>query len=233
MTGSIDHADADARSAPRITSHPFALAVCLAALAGFVDATGFIAFNGLFVSFMSGNSTKGAVYAAGADTMVLEVARAIGTFVVGVVGGELVGGLSKRWGQPSVLLLEALLLAGAAAGCHFGQGAFVVASLLGLAMGVQNASVHKADGISVPLTYVTGTLVHAGRGVAHALTGKGPWSAVVPYVALWVGLVSGGIGGALVASRSQFVAMITAAGIATLLLVWTSVRAGLAAENAS
>ena len=37
------------------------LAVCLSALAGYVDATGFIRLGGFFVSFMSGNSTRLAV----------------------------------------------------------------------------------------------------------------------------------------------------------------------------
>lgn len=37
------------------------LAFCLAGLAGFVDAIGFLGSGGLFVSFMSGNSTRMAI----------------------------------------------------------------------------------------------------------------------------------------------------------------------------
>jgi uncharacterized membrane protein YoaK (UPF0700 family) len=35
-----------------------ALVVCLTLIGGYVDATAFVRFGGLFVSFMSGNSTR-------------------------------------------------------------------------------------------------------------------------------------------------------------------------------
>jgi len=43
-----------------------AAAVALAALAGFVDALGFLGLGGFFVSFMSGNTTRFGV-AVGSD----------------------------------------------------------------------------------------------------------------------------------------------------------------------
>ena len=45
----------------RYDSRRWFLAACLAALAGYVDAIGFLKLGGLFVSFMSGNSTRLAV----------------------------------------------------------------------------------------------------------------------------------------------------------------------------
>lgn len=41
--------------------HERTLAVLLSALAGYVDSLGFLQLGGLFVSFMSGNSTRLAV----------------------------------------------------------------------------------------------------------------------------------------------------------------------------
>ena len=207
--------------------HAFALAVCLAALAGFVDATGFITFDHLFVSFMSGNSTEGAVDVAGGSAHALVVGRAVAVFVGGVTLGELVGAAGGRWGRPLVLLVEVLCLwAAVAVGRGGGHGAGhdgALASLLGLAMGVQNASVHKADGISVALTYVTGTLVHVGRTAAGALRGAQPWGDILPYAGLWAGLVGGGVLGALVTRHDGGIALLVAAGFASALMAWTAV----------
>ncbi len=213
-----------------IKAHAFALAICLAALAGFVDATGFLAFDGLFVSFMSGNSTEGAVDVAAGSAHVVGVARAILVFVGGVTLGELVGAIDKRWGRPLVLLLEALCLWVAVG---LGHGGASVASLLGLAMGVQNASVHKADGISVALTYVTGTLVHVGRTLAGALRGAQPLGDLLPFAALWLGLVLGGVAGALVTRHDAGLALVVAAAFASALLTWTAVVAAASRKAGS
>ncbi len=45
------------------------LAAALAALAGYVDAIGFVKLGGLFVSFMSGNTTRMAVGLAGGSAV--------------------------------------------------------------------------------------------------------------------------------------------------------------------
>ena len=95
-----------------------AIAYCLSALAGFVDAIGFIGSGGFFVSFMSGNSTRFGVDAATASSHALVALGLIGAFVGGVTAGALVGRASGPRRQPAVLLMIAALLAGrrAAAG---------------------------------------------------------------------------------------------------------------------
>jgi uncharacterized membrane protein YoaK (UPF0700 family) len=50
-----------------LNRHVFFLAFCLSALAGCVDAIGFLELGGHFVSFMSGNSTRLSVSLAGGD----------------------------------------------------------------------------------------------------------------------------------------------------------------------
>lgn len=215
-----------------------ALAVALAALAGWVDATSFIHFRHLFVSFMSGNSTQGAVAAAGGDlARLLVFARTVALFVGGVAVAELVSAPAGRWGRLVVLALEGGVLAGAAAAAWRGGDELAVSSCLALAMGMQNAAVHKAGGISIGLTYVTGTLVQVGRRLAAALRGDGPWHGPVPFLALWTGLVCGGFGGALAAGRSLVLALGVAAAYCGLLsaavLVATALRrAGPRADRA-
>ena len=234
MTKAIDDAGECPRGedTSRGPTAAFALATTLAALAGFVDATGYIHFRHLFVSFMSGNSTQAMVAAAGGDLPTLEVVgRTIVLFVVGVTLGETVGVVSTRWGRSAVLLTETMLLGVALASLRLGWGEGWTSAALALAMGAQNAAVHKAGGISVALTYVTGTLVHVGRGIAKSLCGAAPWNAALPFVCLWVGLASGGLAGAIVADRSLALALVAAAGVCLVLLLWTSATAVIASEQ--
>lgn len=98
-------------------------------------------------------------------------------------------------------------------------------------MGVQNAAVHNAERISVAVTYVTGTLVHVGRSLAHAQRGMAPWHAALPFLGLWIGLASGGLVGAAVAGRSLALALTLAAGFGLVLLLWTVASAVIAPEE--
>ena len=98
-----------------------ALACALSALAGYVDGIGFLHLGGLFVSFMSGNSTRmGVSLAEGHWSNAAEALGLIALFVTGAAAGSLIvlGRGANR--QPSVLLVEALLLAAAALCYAFG-----------------------------------------------------------------------------------------------------------------
>lgn len=95
-----------------------------------------------------------------------------------------------------VLVFEALLLVAAVVANDWGVWLLLPALILAIAMGVQNAAIHRAGGISVALTYVTGTLVHFGRAIAGALTGTSSLKEGWPYLALWATLVIGAALGA-------------------------------------
>ena len=112
------------------------LACALSALAGYVDGIGFLHLGGLFVSFMSGNSTRmGVSLAEGHWLGAIEALGLVAMFVIGAAAGSLIvlGRGANR--QPWVLLAEALLLA-AAAPCH----AFDLPNVAIVpAMGMENA----------------------------------------------------------------------------------------------
>src|SRR6266404_5537224 len=89
-----------------------ALACALSALAGYVDAIGFLHLGGLFVAFMSGNSTRmGVSLAQGQWVTAAQALGLIALFVTGAAVGSLIvlGRGANR--QPRLLLAEALLLA--------------------------------------------------------------------------------------------------------------------------
>ena len=116
-----------------------ALACCLSAIAGYVDGIGFIHLGGLFVSFMSGNSTRLGVSAAAADwSTAVEATGLIVLFVVGAAAGSLIvlgRGIQR---QAMLLLVEAVLLVIAALCGRYGMASIGIAVMV-LAMGLENA----------------------------------------------------------------------------------------------
>lgn len=173
-----------------------ALACALSALAGYVDGIGFLHLGGLFVSFMSGNSTRmGVSLAEGHWWSAAEALSLIALFVAGAAAGSLIVLGRGAHRQPWVLLAEALLL-GAAALCYtFGLSNAAVAAIV-LAMGLENAVFQIDGGAGLGLTYVTGALVKVGQHIAGALTGGARW-AWAPNLLLWAALVAGSACGAL------------------------------------
>lgn len=177
-----------------------ALAIGLSALAGYVDAVGFIHLGGFFVSFMSGNSTRLGVGLIERSNDAALAGGLIALFVAGVVAGSLVGRFAKAHRRPAVLMLVTILLFNAASSAATGSTEAAVVAMV-LAMGAENA-VFEYDGeLQIGLTYMTGTLVKFGQRVAAAIMG-GPRFAWASYGLLWGGLVAGAVAGA--ASFSWF-----------------------------
>jgi len=199
------------------------LALLLAALAGYVDSLGFLHLGGVFVSFMSGNTTRMAVcLAEGRWAAAMEVAGILVLFVLGAMIGALAAGREGARARSRVLMVEALLLAGAAIAAGAGIAPLAI-GLMVMAMAIEN-SVFLRDGeVGVSLTYMTGTLVKLGQALASALRGGGdPW-AFRPYLVLWLGLAGGALIGALVYGGLGLVALWPAAGFALVLSVVTRI----------
>lgn len=173
-----------------------ALACALSALAGYIDGIGFIHLGGLFISFMSGNSTRLGVSVAAADwSRALQALGLIVLFVLGAAAGSLIVLGRGKQRQALLLLAEAMLL-GAGALCYgMGSSELAIAAIV-LAMGMENAVFQIHGGAGLGLTYVTGALVKVGQLLATALTGGARW-AWLPNLLLWAALVIGSVLGAL------------------------------------
>jgi uncharacterized membrane protein YoaK (UPF0700 family) len=195
-----------------------ALACALSGLAGYVDGIGYLYLGGLFVSFMSGNSTRlGVTLAQGQWVNAAEALGLIALFVMGAGVGCLIvlgrGANRQANQQPWVLLAETALLAAAALCYTFGLPNVAIAFIV-LAMGLEN-SVFQVEG-GLGLTYVTGTLVKVGQLAAVALRGGARW-AWVPNLLLWAALVTGSLCGALAYYWINLAAIWFAAGAALAL----------------
>lgn len=192
------------------------LAFCLSALAGYVDSLGFLTLKGFFVSFMSGNSTRLAVGIASGAWPTAEIAAGlIGLFVSGVVAGGIVSHLARER-RPPVLCVVALLLGLAALAASAGHDNWSI-GLATLALGAENIVLSRAGEVSIGVTYMTGTLVKMGHGIAKALTGGPRWE-WLPYLLLWAALAAGSILGALLFPTLRLQGLWIAAGWCAVLV---------------
>jgi uncharacterized membrane protein YoaK (UPF0700 family) len=182
----------------RLDRNARSLATGFAAMAGMVDAIGFMASGGFFLSFMSGNSTRLSVGIVESAPYIGLLAALLASFVGGVVAGSLVGRqttFGPHHRQAIILTGISLLL--------FAAPIVADAGLLPLAlcfaafcMGMENTLFEREGSVSFGLTYMTGALVKIGQGIATLISG-GARLEWVPYLLLWLGLASGAMIGAL------------------------------------
>jgi uncharacterized membrane protein YoaK (UPF0700 family) len=197
-----------AASAAKLPLGALSFTLALVALAGYVDAVGYLRFQGVFASFMSGNTTSLGVAVASEDGgRAGELAEVIGLFVAGVVGGSVLHRRAGRWGNSLILAVIAALL-----GLAYAAPAAAIASLV-LAMGALNASVHQVGRVKVSLTFVTGTLVRFGTGLADWLSGQAPAQDWLWPITLWLAFLAGALGGAAGQEHLGAGALLLAAGL--------------------
>ncbi|MFJ6653329.1 YoaK family protein [Microbacterium sp. NPDC091313] len=181
---------------PRQPRRTIAAAAVLAAVAGYVDALGFLATGGLFVSFMSGNTTAAAV---DVQQGLFEIAALGAALVVSFVAGVTAAGIiarSVRHGRSRVLLLviaTMLVLSEVLRAFYPDAGAWTY-TLVAAGMGAVNVVFADEERVQVAVTYATGGLVAVGLGLAQLFTGhsRGAWRRpLLLWAALAVGAVIG------------------------------------------
>lgn len=201
-------------------------AIALAAMAGFIDAVGFLSADGYFVSFMSGNSTRLGVSLGTDPARALMPAVLIAGFLGGVTGGALLARWAGAAHKSAVLALVAAMLFAAACGRLLGSPAIMLGGLV-VAMGALNNTFQRGGEVSIGLTYMTGALVKLGQGLANALAGQ-PNAGWTSWAGLWGGLLSGAVLGAFTQDRLPLVCLWLAAGYCAIM---TAIAFRLPAES--
>src|SRR5271169_3586974 len=150
----------------------------LATLAGVLGATAFTHSDGYFVTFMTGNAQR-AVLGYFRGDVVLSISA--GLLVLCFVAGVVIASVCRRhfWVAhphgPTVLTTFSLLAATVVdiidEGWEEANLDFGPIMLVAFGIGALNTSFVKAGEVSVPLSYVTGTLVKMGQGIERHIAG--------------------------------------------------------------
>jgi uncharacterized membrane protein YoaK (UPF0700 family) len=152
--------------------------VALAAVAGYVDAVGYIQLGKLFVAHMSGNSAAAAADLGRGDLgAALHRVIPVATFVVGLFGGASLSTFLVRARLRSthavLFASEGALLAGAiaadAALRRSSAAPIVAVGLATTAMAVQSTAVARVVDVPVLTTAITGVLTRFAENVVKAV----------------------------------------------------------------
>jgi uncharacterized membrane protein YoaK (UPF0700 family) len=208
------------------------LAICLALIAGYVDAYGLRAFAN-YVSFMSGNTTQTG-YMTGKGNLVaaLPSALAIVFFLAGSFAGTwLIHSGLRHLRQLLFGVVAAMLAVSIGVMQPSSLDAKVCIATLSLAMGLMNTTLSQIGAEPVNLTFVTGTLNKIGRHLALALRraplpdAQGKWDTHLRRAGLMASVWAGFLIGAMVsgAATSYFGVWVLLPPVLILLalaLVW-------------
>jgi uncharacterized membrane protein YoaK (UPF0700 family) len=230
-------------------THEVRLAVLLAWAAGYVDAVGYLAFSGLFVANMTGNTVVAVTDLTRQDwEMAWHRAFPIPVFILGAAFGSLVIEAThrRRWrsAHAAAFGLESALLAVFAIAAHpleadgairaSNQVFYALVTLPTLAMGIQSAAFRRVGSRKVRTTYVSGVLTSlAEEAVAWCfrLTGRepettppadGPASSIrVRLLAgVWTAYAVGAVLGAFLQSWFALVSLVLPIGLLLLAAGW-------------
>ncbi|RJO77011.1 DUF1275 domain-containing protein [Nocardia panacis] len=201
----------------------------LAALAGLIGAAAFMHTAGYFVTFMTGNTERAILgHFHGEPDLAVPAALLLLAFLTGVVFAS----WCRRhfWsGHPHgpVLLTTASLAVAAAVDLLLYLGAttptidFVPILFVAFGVGALNTSFVKNGEVSVPLSYVTGTLVKMGQGIERHLAG-GDYADWLGYFLLYAAFSLGALlGGLLSLLVSGWAMLVTATGVCLVVTCYT------------
>jgi uncharacterized membrane protein YoaK (UPF0700 family) len=193
----------------RNTRWTAALALLLAAIAGFTDVVGYLTLHQIFTAHMTGNTSKlGIALGTANGWAALPLAAAVALFALGAGAGTLACDRGRRW---YALLAQAVLLAAFTAVAvtavrhgsvpdHTLGGFYALLTLATVALGIQTAALTHIDATTVRTSYISGILTNLAQAGARRLAGRRSQDA---RPALWAALCACYLGGATLAGRGM------------------------------
>jgi uncharacterized membrane protein YoaK (UPF0700 family) len=190
----------------RIVDHEARLSWVLAALAGLVGAAAFLHTSGYFVTFMTGNTERAVLSHFANDTATaLAATLLLAAFLAGVVVASLCRKYFWTNHPHDVTVLTTVSLAVAAAtdivltGWDTQEVHLGPILMVAFGIGALNTSFVKNGEVSVPLSYMTGTMVKLGQGIARHISG-GSAADWLGYALLYAGFAVGAAIGGVIGS---------------------------------
>ncbi|GAB2665672.1 hypothetical protein GCM10027169_29750 [Gordonia jinhuaensis] len=203
------------------------LAATLAALAGATGAAAWLYTSGWYVTFMTGNSERLVLeHFKGQHVMALSALATVAVFTAGVIAASLAR--LRLWRKArhgaTLMTMGAAILAWLCDVILVDEGHAIGAIpvlCLAFGLGALNTSISRRGEVVMPLSYMTGTLVKIGQGVAmHAAKVK-RW-AWLPHLTTYAGFLLGaGIGGTIFTALDTHSSLLALAGFASLVAVGT------------
>ncbi|WPF65846.1 YoaK family protein [Corynebacterium sp. 22KM0430] len=182
--------------APYYNLREFFLGVMLASLAGATGAAAWIYSAGWYVTFMTGNTERMVLEPIRGSTEAgLAALSAVVVFVIGALTATLARiylWSHARHGAMVVTTIAIILafLSDLWLGTQEDGLTFIPILFLAFGLGALNTSISRRGQVVMPLSYVTGTLVKIGQGIALHLAGKQRWM-WFPQLATYLGFVCG------------------------------------------
>ncbi len=193
------------------------LACTFSFVSGFVDSIGFLYLGGVFLSFMSGNTTRSATALVEGNWSLATLA---GSCIILFLAGVVLGAITNRWAtrrwdvfraREAVLFAVALIFLLTSILTAVGLDDIAILTL-SVGIGATNSIFERKGEVAIPLTYMTGTLVKMGQRFADTFFGGSHVQWVYHFV-LWAALSVGAILGALTFHRLGMHAVIIITGV--------------------
>lgn len=165
---------------------------------GYVNAIGFIVMNGLFFTFMSGNSIRLGVNLGNFDLQSnLRLFIIFTALVLGVFVSDILFSTLKKHSIEILIILELSLFIITLL-FSTKHNSWMVFLPLGIAMGVQNMLNLLIGNNLMGKSFITGLIFNFGISLSKLVQGKGSWRLSVKYALTWLIFVIGAVIGTII-----------------------------------